>query len=64
MIDADDARTNRMSPKRIFGAAEQLHHSFEDPAAFLGLSRSRLAVFRRVRDELRAYLANLAQRVA
>jgi hypothetical protein len=43
----------------VFGAAERLHHSFEDPAAFLSLSRSRLAVFRRVQDELRVYLADL-----
>jgi arsenate reductase len=46
----------------FFGAAERLHHSFEDPAAFLGSNEERLAVFRRVRDELRAYLADFALR--
>jgi arsenate reductase len=40
----------------FFGAAHRLHHSFEDPAAIEGSEEERLAVFRRVRDELRAYL--------
>jgi len=38
------------------GATKQLHHSFEDPAALEGSEAERLAHFRRVRDELRAYL--------
>lgn len=33
-----------------------LHHSFEDPAAFEGPTEERLAIFRRVRDEIRDYL--------
>jgi arsenate reductase len=32
-----------------------IHHSFEDPAAADGDEAARLAVFRRVRDEIRAY---------
>lgn len=40
----------------FFGAAKRLHHSFEDPAALQGSKEERLALFRRVRDELRAYL--------
>jgi arsenate reductase len=40
----------------FFGSAEKLHHSFDDPAGLDG--------FRRVRDELRRYLAEFAQRVA
>jgi arsenate reductase (thioredoxin) len=40
----------------FFGAAERLHHSFDDPAAANGSDQDRLTVFRRVRDELRAYL--------
>jgi arsenate reductase len=48
----------------FFGAAERLHYNFEDPAAFPGSDAERLAVFRRIRDELRAYLADFAQRVA
>jgi thioredoxin type arsenate reductase len=33
-----------------------LHHNFEDPAAVQGSEEERLAVFRRVRDEIRQYL--------
>ena len=46
----------------FFGAAEKLHRSFEDPAAATGSDEERLAVFRRVRDELRAYLREFARR--
>jgi len=38
------------------GRAVRLHHSFDDPAAVEGSEIERLAAFRRVRDELRAYL--------
>jgi arsenate reductase len=38
------------------GHAVRLHRSFEDPAALQGSDEQRLAVFRRVRDEIRAYL--------
>lgn len=34
----------------------RLHYSFEDPAAVQGDERERLAVFRRVRDQIRLYL--------
>jgi arsenate reductase (thioredoxin) len=44
------------------GSAKRLHHSFEDPAALDGSEEERLALFRRVRDQLRAYLAEFAQR--
>lgn len=37
-------------------AGRRLHHSFDDPAAATGSEAERLAVFRRVRDELRAWL--------
>jgi arsenate reductase len=33
-----------------------IHHNFEDPAAFQGSHEERLALFRRVRDEIRLYL--------
>jgi arsenate reductase len=33
-----------------------MHQSFEDPAAVEGSAEERLAVFRRVRDEIRQYL--------
>jgi arsenate reductase (thioredoxin) len=46
----------------FFGAAEKLQHSFEDPAAFNGSEEERVALFRRVRDELRSYLADFARR--
>jgi arsenate reductase len=45
----------------FFGAAEKLHRTFEDPAALNGAEEERLALFRRVRDELRSYLADFAQ---
>jgi arsenate reductase len=44
----------------FFGAAKKLHRSFEDPAAFIGSNEERLALFRRVRDELRSWLRNFS----
>jgi len=38
------------------GHANRLHRDFEDPAAVGGSENERLAVFRRVRDQLRDYL--------
>ncbi len=38
------------------GPARQLHRNFDDPAAAHGPETARLAVFLRVRDEIRAYL--------
>ena len=43
------------------GATKRLHHAFTDPAAFDGSEEERLAIFRRVRDELRTYLTTFAQ---
>jgi arsenate reductase len=49
----------------FFGAAEKLHHSFHDPpAALVGTDNERMAIFRRVRDELRAYLRDFNSHVA
>lgn len=49
----------------FFSAAAKLHQSFEDPPApDVGTYAERMAVFRRVRDELRAYLRDFTQRVA
>jgi arsenate reductase len=45
----------------FFSAAKRLHQSFEDPAALNGSEEERLALFRRVRGELRAYLADFAK---
>ena len=42
------------------GAVTRLHHSFEDPAAVTGDEAARLAVFRRVRDELDEWLQGFA----
>jgi len=47
----------------FFGTAEQLHHDFEDPAAFIGSEEERLAVCRRVRGELQSYLKDFSTRV-
>jgi arsenate reductase len=45
----------------FFGAAKRLHRSFDDPAAWAGSEELRLVMFQRVRDELRAYLADFAE---
>jgi arsenate reductase (thioredoxin) len=46
---------NESSP--VFpGHAKRIHTGFEDPAAFQGTLEERLALFRRVRDEIRDYL--------
>jgi len=44
----------------FFAASERRHHDFEDPAAAEGSDEVRLAAFRRVRDQLRAYLQDFA----
>ena len=41
-----------------FDATKRIHKAFEDPAAFQGTEAERLALFRRVRDEIREYLKN------
>lgn len=38
------------------GHGRRLHHSFDDPAAAIGSESERIAAFRRVRDEIRAFL--------
>ena len=43
------------------GHGKRLHHAFEDPAAVQGSADVRLASFRRVRDEIRAFLRQFAQ---
>jgi len=44
------------------GALYQLHWSFEDPAAATGSDEERMAVFRRVRDEIRERVQEFAKR--
>jgi len=47
----------------FFSAAKRLHQSFEDPPeATVGTEEERMAIFRRVRDELRAYLRGFARK--
>lgn len=36
----------------------RIHHAFDDPAAVEGSEDERLAAFRRIRDQIRAYLAS------
>ena len=48
----------------FFGKAEKLHRDFEDPAAAIGSEQERLPVFRRVRDQLTAYLREFSSGVA
>ncbi len=38
------------------GQSKDLHKAFDDPAAFQGTEEERLALFRRVRNEIRDYL--------
>jgi len=45
----------------FFGAVKRLHHSFDDPAALNGSDEDRLALYRRVRSELRTYLMGFAK---
>jgi len=46
----------------FFGESNRLHHSFEDPPPSSQRSdEERMAIFRRVRDELRAYLTRFAE---
>ena len=45
----------------FFGEAKRLHRGFDDPAALDAPEPDRLAPFRRVRDELRSYLAGFAR---
>ena len=40
------------------GQTKRIHQAFEDPAAFQGTEAERLALFRRVRDNIREYLKN------
>ena len=42
------------------GAREQLHWAFDDPAAAAGSEEERLAVFRRVRDEIARHVREFA----
>jgi len=42
------------------GAGQQLHWSFEDPSAATGSEEERLAVFRRVRDQIGERVRGLA----
>ena len=44
------------------GGTATIHRSFEDPAAVEGSDQERLAAFRRVRDQLREYLATFPER--
>jgi len=46
----------------FMGAAKRLHHSFDDPPLPAeGTDEERMAIFQRVRDELRTYLAEFTR---
>lgn len=48
----------------VFPATTQMiHHSFPDPASVQGTEQERLAAFRTVRDEIRAYLTGLVSEI-
>jgi len=46
----------------FLGNTKRLHHSFDDPAALQGSMEERLALFRRVRGELRDYLGEFKKK--
>ena len=45
----------------FFGAAKRIHQSFDDPAALNSSEEEQISLFRRVRDELRSYLAEFVR---
>lgn len=45
----------------VWPGANTIHHSFIDPAAAEGTDEERLAVFRRVRDEIESWLKDFIQ---
>jgi arsenate reductase len=46
----------------FLGTTKRLHHSFDDPPpTSVGSDEERMAIFRRVRDEVRVYLAEFAE---
>lgn len=46
----------------FMGAVKRLHHSFDDPPPpTVGTEQERMAIFRRVRDELRNYLRDFVR---
>jgi arsenate reductase len=46
------------------GHSNRIHHSFEDPAAVQGSENERLTAFRKVRDDIRAYLGDFTAQAA
>ena len=46
----------RESCPTFTGAKRTIHHSFDDPARATGTDEEKLRVFRRVRDEIRAWV--------
>ena len=45
----------------VWPGANTIHHSFADPAAAEGSDEERLAVFRRVRDEIESWMTTFVQ---
>jgi arsenate reductase (thioredoxin) len=50
--------TNLERPTKLTKAREVIHNSFEDPAAAVGSEEEKLAVFRRVRDEIKDWISD------
>ena len=48
--------TNLERPTKLTKAREVTHNSFEDPAAAVGSEEEKLAVFRRVRNEIKDWI--------
>lgn len=45
----------------IWPGSTTIHHSFDDPAVAVGTDEERLAVFRRVRDEIETWMKTFIQ---
>jgi arsenate reductase len=45
------------------GHANRLHHDFEDPAAIQGSEEDLMAIFRKVRDQIREYLRDFPEKL-
>jgi arsenate reductase len=57
MTVCDNAKEN--CPVFLGTTKKLIHHSFEDPANFVGDSESTLNEFRKIRDQIEEYLNNL-----
>lgn len=58
------AHAEQNCPRTFPGVGQRLHWAFDDPAAFEGDDQAKLAVFRRVRDQIAARVREWIEQVA